>query len=302
MAAEMWSSSGRGALDGVMVADVFALRSLLEVVGPVDVPPQDGSPGLTVDADDVVGRLLFEQYVEFEGERDARRDLEGRVAAAVLDAVNTRDVSPFDLLQAIDDAVSGRHLLLWSADPHQEEVFEAIGADGRLHGDDLAVALINRGGNKLDQFVDSTVTVTPLGRPAEGRQAYRLDVAVTNDAPEGLPSYIGGPYPGSGQPEGVWQGIVAVTLPAAADGMATDAPLVVWGNDGPSRVAGIATVVPRGSGVQVSLEFDLPTDSTTVRLMASARPIPSTWSFGGEGSAEDTTDARGQLVDLGTGS
>lgn len=301
MASEMWTASGGSTPEGVMVADVFALQSLLEVVGPVEVPGDGEVPALTVTSQDVVRLLLFDQYVLFEEDRPSRRDLVGRVASSVLDALNTRDVPPLELMEAIDSVVAGRHLLLWSADPDQEAAFQAIGADGSLRGDDLGVAMINRGGDKLDQFLDASVTVTPTGEPTGGRQSYRMDVHLSNTAPEGLPRYVGGPHPNSTQPEGTWQGIVSVTLPAAARQMQTEAPLVVFGNDGPSRVVGMAAIVPRGGQAALSLGFDLPVDSTNVRLLASARPRPTSWFLPGAGVAFETTDARSRLVDLGAG-
>jgi hypothetical protein len=300
MALEMWGSSGRGNADGVMVADVYALRFLLQAIGPVEVPGVDGAPPMTVTADDVVGQLLLEQYLTTD--RDVRRDALGRVATAVLDALNTSAVEPMDLLRAIDKAVSGRNLLLWSSDPMQEDAFAAIGADGRLHGDEIAVALLNRNGTKLDQFVESQVVVDPLGPPVDGRQGYRMTVSVTNAAPEGLPEYVAGPHPKSTQPEGTWEGVVAVTLPGPTETMATSAPLVVFGNDGPSRVLGVNLVVARGATASVELTFELPLDATTVRLMASARPHPTSWVLGGSGTTPtDLTDAQGQLVELGRG-
>jgi hypothetical protein len=303
MASEMWASSGRGGVDGVMVADVYALKFLLRAVGPVEVPGEDGAAAMVVTADDVVQQLLLDQYADQDDDRAARRESLGRVATAVLDALNTSEVPPLELLRAIDRAVSGRHLLLWSADPAQESAFEAIGADGKLHGDDLAVGLLNRGGNKLDQFVTSTVRVEPVGPPADDRQAYRMVVTLTNAAPEGLPTYVSGPHPRSTQPEGTWEGVVAVTLPAPAGAMATAAPLVVFGNDGPSRVVGMQVAVTRGATAELELTFDLPLEATTVELMASARPNPSQWQIGAPGSPSATalTDAQGQLVDLGTG-
>jgi hypothetical protein len=301
LASEMWASSGRGGVDGVMVADVYALETLLRAVGPVEVPGADDMPPMVVTAENVVQQLLLDQYLTTD--RSARRDSLGRVATAVLDALNTSEVPPLELLRAIDRAVSGRHLLLWSADPAQEAAFEAIGADGKLHGDDLAVGLLNRGGTKLDQFLTSTVSVEPVGQPHGELQSYRMVVSLANASPEGLPVYVSGPHPRSTQPEGTWEGVVAVTLPAPATAMATAAPLVVFGNDGPSRVVGMQTAVPRGATAELELTFDLPLDATTVRLMASARPNPSTWRIGAPGlaSATELTDAEGQLVDLGTG-
>lgn len=304
MASEMWASSGRGAVDGVMVADVYALKYLLRAIGPVEVPGAEGVPPMVVTADDVVQQLLLEQYADADadGDRAQRRESLGRVATAVLDALNTSEVPPLDLLRAIDRAVAGRHLLLWSAGADQEAAFEAIGADGMLQGDDLGVALLNRGGNKLDQFVTSTVRLEPVGAPQEGRQSYQMVVSVTNAAPEGLPPYVAGPHPQSTHPEGTWEGVAAVTLPAPAGAMATVAPLVVFGNDGPSRVVGMQVVVPRGATTEVALTFDLPLDATTVRLMASARPNPSRWVIGGGvATAPELTDAEGQLVELTTG-
>ncbi len=75
------------------------------------------------------------------------------------------------------------------------------------------VSMLNRGGNKLDQFlqVGADLTFQPAGPDAE----VTLRIALANLTPEGEPTYVAGPEPSSGVGEGVHLGILAVTLPRA---------------------------------------------------------------------------------------
>ncbi|HEX2117750.1 MAG TPA: DUF4012 domain-containing protein, partial [Acidimicrobiales bacterium] len=79
LAAAMWEAGGGGPVDGVLAVDPLALRAILVAVGPVEVE------GRTVGADDVVDRLLHEQYLQFADDpvQTARREELGLIAGAV---------------------------------------------------------------------------------------------------------------------------------------------------------------------------------------------------------------------------
>ena len=113
------------------------------------------------------------------------------VAQAVFRALNERGYEPGQLLAALQSAGRGRHLMMWSDDPVQQAGWEALDASGALPRDALLLSVLNRGGNKLDQFLRVTADMTWT----EGTGSRRVSVAITatNTTPAGLPRFVAGP-------------------------------------------------------------------------------------------------------------
>ncbi len=276
MAADMWAASGRGAVDGVMSIDVVAVQRLLELTGPVEVPTEDGP--VTFDADNVRKKLLREQYRQFD-DRGDRRDQLGVVASAVFDAFNQRPIPAADLVGLIDRNGAERHLMLWSNDPTQEAAWTELGVSGVLPDDALMVSLVNRGGTKLDPYMelDATLEATDVG----DHRRVTVTVELDNTAPEFLPRYVEGPYDGIDAVAGEYIGIVSLTVPKAATNPETSTDgFAVVGDDGPTRVIGGNIAVPRGERRQVTISFDLPSDWETVSVTSAARVPATRWTAG----------------------
>ena len=75
------------------------------------------------------------------------------------------------MANALSAASSGRHVLIWSADPRTEAIWRAAGVSGELQPSSLMADVINRGGNKLDQYLSVTASLrlTPQGGQTDGR-------------------------------------------------------------------------------------------------------------------------------------
>jgi hypothetical protein len=290
MASEMWAAAGRGQVDGVMAIDVVALQRLLALTGPVEVPTEDGVR--TFDADNVRNQLLRKQYEDFD-DREQRRDLLGAVASTVFDAFNQRPIPAAELVGLIDRSGAERNLLLWSDDPQQQAAWEELGVSGVLPPDALMLSVINRGGTKLDPYLE---THAELSATDEGdHRRVTVTVQLTNTAPDGLPRYVQGPYDGIDADAGEYIGIVSLSVPAAATEPATSAGgFAVVGEDGPTRVIGANVAVPRGTTSEVSISFDLPEDWDTVQVTAAARVPATRWTAG----SKDWTQRRPRTVAL----
>jgi len=292
LASQMWESSGRGPVDGVMAIDVVGLKRLLKVVGPVEIEGLDGP--LTITAENVQKQLLLQQYQDAEDEEAGlRRASLGRVASAVFQSFNERQISADELLAVLQDSGSGRHLMLWSDKAPQQAAWEALGAAGTLSDNTLMVSILNRGGNKLDQFLttDSVLTATTDG----ANRRMRVQVTMTNTTPNGLPRYVAGPYFGTDLAEGEYLGLLSLTVPQGAGNPAVEgAELVAAGEDGPTRIIVSNVRIPRDQTAVVTVEFDLPVEWTSVEVLPSARVPPMTWTAG-----EATwTDKKPRLVEL----
>lgn len=293
MATEMWAASGRGEVDGVLAVDVVGLRRLLELVGPVEVDGVDGPT--TITAENVQSQLLLEQYAGADDDVEgARRAQLGRVASAVFESFNQRSVSATQLLQVLQDTGAGRHLLLWSSVPEQQAAWEALGASGRVPENALMVSVLNRGGNKLDQFLSTRAALSAVDVDDTMRRVT-VRVDMTNDAPGGLPRYVGGPYPGTDFAAGEYIGLLAVTVPSGAGNPAVDgAELVGTAVDGDSRVLVSRVRLPRGASGSFTVSFDLPSTWATIDVLPSARVPATEWSAGDLAWSSE----RSQVVEL----
>lgn len=277
LAARMWAAAGGETVDGVLALDPIALRAMLVAVGPVDVA------GRVVSADTVVDRVEHDQYVEFAGDavQSARREQLGQVAQAVLQGLERRDWRPDRLGRELAGAARGRHVLVWSSHPEEQAGWTAAGVDGGLHEPSLLVAVLNRGGNKLDRFLK--VAGDLRLEPGLSATAGELRVRLSNIVPIGEPAYVAGPEEHSGVDEGDYVGLVAVSVPGTARDVRVDGveSLAVAGRDGPTQVVALAVRLARGEERSVIVRFSLPRGPGALTLEPSARVPGVEWTVNG---------------------
>jgi hypothetical protein len=294
----MWQARTGEPVDGVLAVDPYALRAIIAATGPVEV---DGRP---ITAQNVVRELLLEQYRAVSddpvpeqelADQLARRERLSRVASAVIARLDAEDWDLARLVDALVPAARGRHILAWSAVPAQGRAWRAAGVDGALRRSSLMVSVLNRSGNKLDQFL--SVEAALAARPVRDGVAVRLRLRIRNLAPEGLGWYVLGPYPYSSLREGQYRGIVAVNLPwgAGAATLRGVERVVASGSDGPTRVIAGDIDLDRGETGVVTLRFRVPRGAERVRIEPSARSPETAWRVGGARFADD----RAHAVDLG---
>ena len=186
---DLHPQAGGVPVDGVIVVDHVGLAALLQLTGPVRVPewPEPLTPTNLGDI------LLHEQYLRFD--RPDRVDFLADAARAVFDRITASDLPPpSDITSALRGAIAGRHLFLHSAHDREQALFERLGLDGALppvEGDFLAVVTQNGSGNKIDWFLDRTVTYDATVDPRSDEVAGELTIRLDNRAPAaGLPHYV----------------------------------------------------------------------------------------------------------------
>ena len=284
LASRMWAAARAQEVDGVLALDVIALQALLRATGPIQVQ------GDEIDADNVVQDLLHDQYVGVDlgdpTNQEARRGRLAGVARAALEALERPELDARLLAEELAAAARARHLLAWSARGEVQQGWEAMDVDGALDGDELSIALLNRGGNKLDPYlrVDAHLQVAPGPQVTEVSVELRLQNLV---GPE-EPSYILGPSPPLDVAPGTYVGLVAANLPGSAGSGRFDGfdQLAVAGPDGPTRVVAVPVEVPRGEERTLTLRFELPAGSAALQVLPSARTPTITWA-GPDGSWQD---------------
>jgi Protein of unknown function (DUF4012) len=180
------------ALDGIIVADPFALKALMHVTGPVDV----GKTGLTVTESDIVPFVTNQAYALF-GNNEERKRVLGRVAGSVLESFLGGSSAAVDRLRAALAAFSDGHLKVWSNDPSMERGLADTTAGGsyRPSGtDSLSVVTNSSSGTKLDYYQARSITYDVQLGPA-GMATASASVEIGNPSPtSGLPAYVIGPF------------------------------------------------------------------------------------------------------------
>jgi hypothetical protein len=290
LAARMWQAETGQHVDGVMAVDLEALHQILSVTGPVTL-----SDGTVVRADNVVQLLSHDQYEGLSDQPTARQnqvesgreDRLGALAQAALGALENDSLDLKSLSDAMTTATQGRHLLAWSEAPRAQSAWVHGGVAGELTPDSVMTAVINRGGNKLDQYVSvkAGVEIHTTGKDSQAT----LTVDLRNSTPPAQSQFTAGPYPGLGTVYGEYRGILAVNLPGYAsvphvDGNPT---LDALGGEGPTWVIAAPVDVKAGQVQQVVVRFTLPQVSGQLRVLPTARLTPVTWTYRGM----TTTDA-----------
>lgn len=286
VAAQMWEARTGQRVDGVLALDVIALRSLLAATGPVTV---DGDE---IGADGIVRELLHDQYVGLAGDgfddaQAARRDRLGEVASATIDRLDDGDTDVETLAEELGNAGRGRHLLAWSSDPLVQQAWAGLRVTGELTYDSLSLAVLNRGGNKLDQFLQTSAVLTR--EETERGTELTVTVDLRNTVPPGEPRYIAGPSRNNPIPEssryGHYYGLVALSVPAGATDLTVEGTdrFDVAGEDGPTVMGARTVSLPPGAQQRMTWRFTLPTGARSVVIEASARVPELEWrAFGAD--------------------
>ena len=153
------------------------------------------------------------------------------------------------MADALSAAAAGRHVLLWSADPRTEAAWRGAGVSGQLQPSSLMADVINRGGNKLDQYLSETASLRLT--PRNGQTDASLTMTFSNHTPPGQSPFIAGPYPGLGTTYGEYVGIATVNLPGYARDISSPSArsVVASGPEGPTILEGATIDIPRGRRV-----------------------------------------------------
>lgn len=123
-----WENLPQQPVSGVVTLDVNAIAAMLRRVGPIEVPGYG-----TLNADNIVERVLVDAYRDFADEVDpsaalaARRARNDELRKALIRTVS----SPGTALEAVRGlwpAIASRHVQIYMSDPEVAPLVSAIGA------------------------------------------------------------------------------------------------------------------------------------------------------------------------------
>ncbi|WP_433050343.1 DUF4012 domain-containing protein [Dactylosporangium sp. CS-033363] len=191
--AAMWQREHGERIDGALAVDPTALSYLLTVTGPATAPG-----GERVDAGNVVALTQSTIYARYADPtpagQAARKDYLIGLARAIEARILGGGLNPARLRPLAEAARRGateRRLLAWSADQTVQHLIEATPLAGEVEETAApysGVVVVNAGANKLDYYLDRTVTWRRTG--CGDARDVTVTIALTNHAPAGLTPYV----------------------------------------------------------------------------------------------------------------
>ena len=181
--AELYPQAGGQPVDGVISVDPKGLAALLQLTGPVTVPnlPEP------LTTDNAADYLVRRQYLEMGDRADRGEVLEGATRATFEKLVDSALPAPRTLANTLSPVARAGHLRLWSPDPDEQALFRRLGATGDLAvpkgADGFSVVQQNGGNNKLDAYLNRTITYDAEVDAATGALTSVLQIELRNDLP-----------------------------------------------------------------------------------------------------------------------
>jgi hypothetical protein len=258
--AQLYAQAGGDHLDGVLAVDPEALASLLSLSGPVHVPGF-GQLG----ASNAANVLLKGQYAQYPdpSQQDVRRTFQQEAIRQAFERLSTGSLpSPRSLSSALDPAVRQGRLLLWSFQPADQPLLRRLGLAGafpaRSGGDLLSVVTQNAATNKIDAYLQRSITYQVAYDPGNGGVTSTVTIGLHNEAPAtGLSSQVIGSYGGSGLPSGTNQTWLTVYSPLGLTEASEDGQPVRMGAVPELGVMTYSTFVKVSPGGSVTLVLRL---------------------------------------------
>ena len=186
--AAMWEAKTGQHIDGAISVDPTALSYLLGATGPTAL-----ADGTQITAGDVVELTQSRAYALFD-DQELRKQFLVDIAKAVSEHLLDPQTRTAALLKAAGHASSERRLLIWSADASIQAELEQTSLAGAIpEGPDpfSGFTVNNAGGNKLDYYLDRSMTWSASG--CGEQRTVTATLTLTNNAPtSGLTSYVNG--------------------------------------------------------------------------------------------------------------
>jgi hypothetical protein len=257
----MYTQATGHPVDGVIQVDPAGLGAILAGIGPV----QTADLG-TVTSANVVPVTLSQAYFLYEN-RPQRQDYTEEAAQAAFAKLTTGDFSALRPLgTALVDAGKARHVLMYANDTTDESLVRTLGFDGSLPTPSSGFTQLtvqNFGGNKLDYYLHSSVSLT--GKPpSPSGSAITATIDLANAAPAGqsVPTEVFGPAY-SGEVAGEYVGLVTLYLPTNTylQTSQTDTSVTTGPDLGSQNGAATVTytvAIPAGGSSHVVLHLLLP--------------------------------------------
>jgi hypothetical protein len=255
--AALYPHSGGRQIDGVIVLDPFVLAKLLDYTGPIQVPGL-ASP---VTSATLAQSVLRDQYQLDSGVApgEERVDLLAAVAPLAVQRILTGSLpGPAVLADDLGPLADEGRLMLWARDPDAQRLIVQAGLAGNfprtLAAAEVAITIDNVAGNKVDAYLQRSVSCRATTDRATGEVQTVVDLQLHNGAPaSGAPGdVIGNP---SGLPPGTNEMLLSAYTGVPLQAVTRDGVPLAFDvdEDGGRHVAVAALAIPPGATTVVTL-------------------------------------------------
>lgn len=263
IAADLYAQSGGQPVDGVIVADPYALQAIVSLTGPLTLSSDgtDEPPVLT--PSNIVHFLLVDQYQRYAGSTSSRKDALQEASDLAVKTLLSKDLpSPVTIARAFGKPLATGHLMFWSLNPKDQAPIRALGISGTLPqpvSDGFSYTLNNSGPNKMDTFVNRSLEYRAKVNERTGSVTATATIRIKNNATEAvaLPDDVTGNYRGA--PRGSIQSLLSVYSPLQLFSASIDGRTVAFGDDRLFergwRVYDSQITVPPGKELVIELRF-----------------------------------------------
>jgi len=282
--AGLYPQSGGKPVDLVAMIDSNGLAALLELTGPLTLR----SWPEPVTAANATGILGIQQYLRYQ-DNEQRVPFLNELTRTAFDRILTLDPKRLRLASVcLGRAVHERHLVLWSARPEEQLVFQRLGVSGALpqpsaEVEVAGVVLNNAAGNKIDWFGSHTTKVARSFDTSSGDRLAIVSTTITNAAPRsGLPAYVANSVDAGPESR---PGDQRLLVSAYGPGKVDDAQIggrsvpVTMSKETDLDVATASVQIPAGTSRDVTFVFRTKSDGTIPRrltLLPDQRPAGET--------------------------
>lgn len=283
---QMWEASTGDDIAGVIYVDSVGLSQLVVPLGSVEVN------GQTFEPRDVRYQLVTGQYLQQRDNSERVDAVLGLARQVINELTQYRDFA--ELAPALIRATEERHLMMWSADPERQAVFEDLGIAGSLQGNNVGVAVSSMNG-KWDPFISLEVEMSTACFGDTGQVTMEAVIEF-----ESVPGAVTGDELSLNRwgPDGTFIGMVGFTIPGSAERV--DADLGehpgAFGPDGPTQMHTGWVRLAQGESQEFSIKFDAAAFAD-VAVMAAGREGATRWTVGDtvwKGLAPRTIEVCGQ--------
>jgi len=315
MAAMYRAKTGR-TVDGVVYMDGVAVGYLLSATGPLDFE----NPNVRLDASNFADYTMNKAYFYFGNQAQRKEFLVEAAAKAIGASFNIRGSAAEKLARSIAKATAERRLWMWVADTAVEKKLIKVSLGGRIltnaeqsrvgdqqgisearSSDVASYSLINLGGNKVDYYVNNSISHR-LEIDSGGRARATVSFTIENRAPVDLPEYVGGATgPGQAQREkGEYLGYLTWYAPFGSElldsgefRVQSDLP------DGGMAAFSWLVKVPPGSKETLTFTYKLPDNHLFIdaagRMTYSLEYVPQPRIRADQFSSEVVLEGKGSL-------
>lgn len=257
---QLYAKAGYGKLDGMMVLDPRSLAALLNFTGDIQAP---GLGTLTAaNTDELLEKGQYALYPSASQQTERRNALDGALHTALSRLAEGSLPTPASLASTLGPDVASGDLLFWSMHPDEQEMLERTGLAGRFpapHGGDLlAVTTANTAANKIDPYLQRTITSDVHYSSSNGDVSETVQVVLHNGAPAtGLSSEVIGSYAGSRVPPGTNWTWVTFYSPLHLDGANLSASPLQMSSQTEFGVAAYSAFIKIGPGATQTVTVHL---------------------------------------------